>query len=69
MKIENQLAAKVMGEILSEGMSLCDVDIKSAVNSDAIDALCEIKNAVLCQKDDGEKLSDIRVIMDKYMIL
>ena len=69
MKIENQLAAKVMGEILSEGMSLCDVDIKSAVNSDAIDALCEIKNAVLCEMDDREKLSAIRVIMDKYMIL
>lgn len=69
MKIENNLAAKIMGEILSRGMSLCDVDIKSAVNSDAIDALCEIKNAVLCEKEAGEKISDIQNIMEKYMIL
>ncbi len=69
MNIGNSLAAKVMGEILSQGMSLSGVDIKSAVKSDAIDALLEIKNAVLCEKDDGEKISEIESIMDRYMLL
>lgn len=69
MNIENCLAARIMGEVLSRGMSLSEVDIKSAVKSDAIDALLEIKNAVLCKKEDSEKISEIEGIMDRYMLL
>ena len=69
MNVENNLTARIMGEILSRGMSICRVDLKSAVKSDAIDALVDIKSAVLCEKTEAEKIEDIKNILNKYMIL
>lgn len=68
MSVSNCLAAKVMGEILSEGMSLSGVDLSGSVKSEAIDALCEIQSAVLKDGDDSSRLSEIEKIMEKYML-
>ena len=68
MSVPNQLAAKIMGEILSEGMSLSDIDLAGKVKSEAIDALCEIQSAVCRGGDDASRLYEIERIMERYMI-
>lgn len=68
MNVQNQLAAKIMGEILSEGMSLSGIDLAGRVKSEAIDALCEIQSAVCRDGDDTSRLCEIERIMERYML-
>lgn len=68
MNVPNQLAAKVMGEILSEGMSLSGIDLAGRVKSEAIDALCEIQSAACRGGDDASRLYEIERILERYML-
>lgn len=53
MNVQNAAAAKIMGEILAKGMSLCDVNLADSINSDALSALEEIRIVA-----DDEKRSE-----------
>ena len=69
MNMTNNVTAKVFGELLAKGMSLADVDMNYTVKSEAIDALCEIKNALLGEKTDEDKVKAVSSVLEKYMIL
>lgn len=69
MNVSNELAAKVIGDILSEGMSMSDVDLSDRVKCEAVNALDEIKlvmHTVGC--DEKAKLKSIAGIMKRYNI-
>ena len=69
MNITNNVTAQVFGEILAKGMSLAEVDMNYSVKSEAIDALCEIKNALSGEKSDAEKVKAVTSVMEKYMVM
>lgn len=69
MNMTNNVTAKVFGELLAKGMSLADVDMNYSVKSEAIDALCEIKNALSGEKTDADKVRAVSSVLEKYMIL
>ena len=54
MNVQNATAAKIMGEILAKGMSLCDINLADSINSDAAEALEEIR-AVATDEKRSEK--------------
>ncbi len=63
MSIPNEITAKIIGDIISKGMNLCDVDIKKRINSAALDELCAIENILGCRESPEEKLSKIEKII------
>ncbi len=69
MKVQNELAAKILSEIISNGMSMSDIDLSEKIKCAATDALSEIK-LVMHQnsKNDRDKLGLIKGIMEKYNI-
>lgn len=54
MNVQNASAAKIMGEILAKGMNLCDINLADSINSDAANALEEIR-AVASDEKRSEK--------------
>lgn len=60
--ISNNLTAKVIGEILSEGMSISEVDLTERVKCEAISALGEIKGII--RRSDFSESSKIKAISD-----
>lgn len=69
MNVPNELTAKVLGDILSKGMKICDVDLSDRVRCEAINALDEIKLVMHCaEANEKVKLNTIKKIMDKYNI-
>lgn len=69
MKVQNELAAKILGEIISEGMSMSGIDLSERVRDEAVAALDEIKLIMYKEdKDDRDKLGSIKRIMERYNI-
>ncbi len=69
MKAANSLAAKVMGDILAEGMSLSGFDVGEQVKTEAVCALDEIRNVMYSKNtDEHGKICAIKSIMDRYNI-
>lgn len=66
MNIENELTAKVMGEILAKGMSLSGVDLSKAVESEAVQVLGKIKHVLSEEKNQVQKLEMVQKIMNEY---
>lgn len=66
MNIQNELAAKVIGEIIAEGMSISRFDVAEKVQSEAVNALDEIKLIMHAEAGDDEKIRLISGIMKKY---
>ena len=66
MDFENQLTAKVMGEILAKGMSLSDIDLGATVDSEAVKALGKIKLALTEDKNQALKLAKVQQIINEY---
>lgn len=66
MEFENNIAAKVMGEILAKGMSLSDFDLAETVDSEALRALGKIKTALAEEKNQKDKLNAVQKIMNQY---
>ena len=66
MDFANELAAKVMGEILAKGMSLSDVDLKETVDTEAVKALGKIKNTLAEDKNQSLKLAKVQEIINEY---
>jgi len=66
MDIANEISAKVMGDILAQGMSLSGIDLSERVNSEAVRALGKIKNELLTDKSGREKLLAVEEIVNEY---
>lgn len=64
----NMLAAKSMAKVLSGGMSLSGVDMAALVKSDAIDAICEISEALSRDASDKDKLASVQEVLERYMV-
>ena len=69
MNISNNVTAKIFAEILAKGMSLADCDMNDVVKNEAIDALSEIKKAVTGEKSDGDKVNDVKKVLERYMVM
>lgn len=68
MEFENNVTAKVMGEILARGMSLSEVDLSKTVDSEAVKALGKIRTVLACEKSQKDKLDAVRKIVSQYEI-
>ena len=64
MSMENDLTAKIFGEILAEGMSLADCNLENKIESLALEKLKEIQNIVDSEENDREKIEQVRDILD-----
>ena len=67
MKVQNELAAKILGEVIAEGMNMSGIDLSERVGNEAIAALGEIK-AVINDENEKDALGLIKGIMEKYNI-
>ncbi len=68
MEITNGLAAKVLGEIIAEGMNMSSINLSDRVKSEAIGALSDIQSAMGENCNESQKLTKIKKIMEKYNI-
>ena len=68
MDFQNEITAKVMGEILAKGMSLSDVDLKETVNSEAVRALVKIKHTLTEDKNQALRLAKVQEIINEYNV-
>lgn len=66
MHIANEISAKIMGDILARGMSLSEVDLSEMVNSEAVRALSEIREALSGEKSGKDKLDAVEKIVNEY---
>ena len=64
MSMENDMTAKIFGEILAEGMSLADCNLENKIESLALEKLKEIQNVVDSEENDREKIEQVRDILD-----
>ena len=64
MNMQNAMAAKIMGEILANGMSLSDTNLAESINSAAVKTLESIRTVV----SDGEKTEKQKVKEVKKLI-
>lgn len=64
MNVQNAAAAKIMGEILAKGMSLSDINLADSINSDAAEALEEIRTVVSDdRRSDKQRVREIKNII------
>ena len=68
VKVQNELAAKILSEVISEGMKLSNIDLGERVKCEATNALDEIKLTMHKTGDEKAKLAEIKKIMRKYNI-
>lgn len=69
MRVQNELAAKILSEVISEGMRMSDIDLSERVKSEATAALDEIKLAMYkTGENEKARLASIKAIMKKYNI-
>lgn len=64
MNVQNATAAKIMGEILAKGMNLCDINLAESINSDAADALEEIRAVAIDERrSEKQRIKKIKEII------
>lgn len=69
MNVQNAMAAKIMGEILANGMSLSDTNLAESINSAAADALEVIRNIVTDEKkDEKQRIKEVKRVIKKQGI-
>lgn len=69
MNVQNAMAAKIMGEILANGMSLSDTNLAESINSVAANTLEEIRNIVTDdKKDEKQRIREVKRIIKKQGI-
>lgn len=69
MNTENELAARILGDILAKGMSMSETDLSERVNSAAVSALDAIRLVMYnSELDERGKMAAIREIIKKYGI-
>ena len=69
VNVQNAMAAKIMGEILANGMSLSDTNLAESINSAAANTLEEIRNIVTDdKKDEKQRIREVKRIIKKQGI-
>ncbi len=69
MNVQNAMAAKIMGEILANGMSLSDTNLAESINSVAADTLETIRSIVTDEKkDEKQRIKEVKRIIKKQGI-
>lgn len=68
MSIPNDMTAKIIGDLISKGMSISGVNLEDRIKNEAIDALGEIRSVVRSEKDEKNKISSIKKIMENHNI-
>ena len=69
MSIQNELAAKVLGDIIAKGMSMSGTDLTDRVHTEAISALDSIRLVMYNSSlDEHGKLTAIQKVMESYNI-
>ncbi|MBE7016486.1 MAG: hypothetical protein E7417_06710 [Ruminococcaceae bacterium] len=65
MSMENDMTAKIYGELLAQGMSLADCNLEKEIESDSLAKLKEIKQVVTSDENDKKKLAQVERILAK----
>lgn len=66
MNIQNAIAAKIMGEILANGMSLSDTNLAESIDSAAATALESIRGIVNDEKkNEKQKIKEVKSLIKK----
>ena len=69
MNVQNAMAAKIMGEILANGMSLSDTNLAESINSAAANTLETIRSIVTDEKkDEKQRIKEVKRIIKKQGI-
>ena len=69
MNVQNAMAAKIMGEILANGMSLSDTNLAESINSTAANTLETIRSIVTDEKkDEKQRIKEVKRIIKKQGI-
>jgi len=63
MSMENDMTAKIYGELLAQGMSLADCNLEKEIESDSLAKLKEIKQVVTSGENDKKKLAQVERIL------
>lgn len=65
MNVTNTLTAKVIGEIIAEGMSISDVNLKEETEMEAINILEKIINVFSQKTKSDEKVKKVEQILEE----
>jgi len=69
VNVQNAMAAKIMGEILANGMSLSDTNLAESINSAAANTLETIRSIVTDEKkDEKQRIKEVKRIIKKQGI-
>ncbi|HAL63145.1 MAG: hypothetical protein K5664_03530 [Firmicutes bacterium] len=69
MNVQNAMAAKIMGEVLANGMSLSDINLAESINSAAANTLESIRNIISDEKkDEKQKVREVKNLIKKQGI-
>lgn len=69
MNIQNAMAAKIMGEILANGMSLSDTNLAESIDSAAANTLESIRSIVNDEKkNEKQKVKEVKSLIKKQGI-
>lgn len=69
MNVHNAMAAKIMGEILANGMSISDTNLAESINSIAANTLEEIRSVITDEKkDEKQRIKEVKRIIKKQGI-
>ena len=69
MNVQNAMAAKIIGEVLANGMSLSDINLAESINSAAANTLEAIRGIVTDEKkDERERIKEVKNLIKKQGI-
>ena len=69
MNIQNAMAARIMGEILANGMSLSDINLAESIDSAAANTLESIRGIVNDEKkNERQKIKEVKSLIKKQGI-
>ena len=69
MNVQNAMAAKIIGEVLANGMSLSDINLAESINSAAANTLESIRNIISDEKkDEKQKVREVKNLIKKQGI-
>lgn len=63
MSMENDMTAKILGEILAQGMSIADCNLEKVIESNALAKLKRIEEVVESNKNNEQKLKQVENIL------
>jgi len=63
MSLENEMTAKIFGEILAKGMRLADCELENEIESESLKRLKEIQSVISSREQDRQKLELVEKII------